>query len=550
MKIKKINLLCGIAIVLAFAACSLGGDLDDWREKAIEANTPPPDTRLTVTFYANGGSPAPGSFIAEYGNTIAEPPSMDKLFGIFDAWYKDQAFTAKWDFNKDTVIASTALYAKWIFDADEFQEWLIEEEEGLDASSPVEIKLDIDLGDMQAGSGWRRLLTAIGNAGKYVNLDLSACIMATSTFVTNSVSSSGKDRIVSLVLPNAARTIGDGRYKVFAVNFSSLKKVSGKNISSIANYAFQGNGSLVSIDFPAVTDIGNSAFSSCRGLASVNFPLLKSMSDGAFQECISLFTVVIPASVNIENNPFVGCTSLDAITITGNGPLKALEGGKALVLNNNHLVAYPSASGDVAMNYIKSIGAYAFRDCENLTSISFPAVTSIGGAAFFSCNGLSGIYFPEAISMGDSAFGYCKNLTDADFPKLTSMGSHAFGTGYGGTYDKLVNINFPVLIHIPDYAFSYRNSLSMVSFPEAVSIDYGAFGQNQSLTELHIPKVTSIGESAVSGSKLNKITIAAACSFYNNNSINSSNGGFIDYYNSKAQAGGTYAYVVGAWTGP
>ena len=57
---------------------------------------------------------------------------------------------------------------------------------------------------------------------------------------------------------------------------------------------------------------------------------------------------------------------------------------------------------------VKSVGASAFGDCTNLTSVSFPACTSVG----------------------TSAFGGCTNLTSVSFPACTSVGGYAFSEDY------------------------------------------------------------------------------------------------------------------------
>lgn len=77
-------------------------------------------------------------------------------------------------------------------------------------------------------------------------------------------------------------------------------------------------------------------------------------------------------------------------------------------------------------NRVTSIGNYAFTDCVNLTSVSFPEATSIGNSAFYYCNKLTSVSFPNVTSIGNSAFRSCPSLTSVSFPKATSIGSNAF----------------------------------------------------------------------------------------------------------------------------
>ena len=65
-----------------------------------------------------------------------------------------------------------------------------------------------------------------------------------------------------------------------------------------------------------------------------------------------------------------------------------------------------------------SIGEYAFKNCEKLTSIIIPkSVTSIGDGVFWGCRLLTNIDIPESVtSIGDEAFKNCENLTKITIP--------------------------------------------------------------------------------------------------------------------------------------
>ncbi|MGP1595135.1 MAG: InlB B-repeat-containing protein, partial [Treponema sp.] len=66
----------------------------------------------TVTFNANGGSPAPSNQPVRYEGT-ASTPSISKTGYTFGGWYKEAAFTTQWNFTTDTVTGNTNLHAKW-----------------------------------------------------------------------------------------------------------------------------------------------------------------------------------------------------------------------------------------------------------------------------------------------------------------------------------------------------------------------------------------------------------------------------------------------------
>lgn len=69
---------------------------------------------FSVTFDSNGGSQVSPYTGVEYGSTINEPSTPEKLEQDFDGWYKDSEFETAWDFANDTVTEDVTLYAKWV----------------------------------------------------------------------------------------------------------------------------------------------------------------------------------------------------------------------------------------------------------------------------------------------------------------------------------------------------------------------------------------------------------------------------------------------------
>ncbi len=68
----------------------------------------------TVTFESNGGS-----YVAPYvniptGTTIPEPATPTRDGFTFVGWYRNQAFTSKWNFATDILMSSITLYARWV----------------------------------------------------------------------------------------------------------------------------------------------------------------------------------------------------------------------------------------------------------------------------------------------------------------------------------------------------------------------------------------------------------------------------------------------------
>ncbi|MFA9378175.1 MAG: InlB B-repeat-containing protein [Lachnotalea sp.] len=65
-----------------------------------------------VTFNSNGGNEVTSQKV-ETGTLVTKSDNPTKNGYTFEGWYKDSAFTTKWDFSSDKVTENTILYAKW-----------------------------------------------------------------------------------------------------------------------------------------------------------------------------------------------------------------------------------------------------------------------------------------------------------------------------------------------------------------------------------------------------------------------------------------------------
>lgn len=166
---------------------------------------------------------------------------------------------------------------------------------------------------------------------------------------------------------------------------------------------------------------------------------------------------------------------------------------------------------------VTSIGALAFGDCPNLTSVTIPnTVISIGGSAFTACDGLSNVTIPNSVtSIGGYAFHLCSGLIDIIIPNsVESIGSNAFiGTPW---YD-----NQPAgLVYAGLVLYKYKGSMpsgTSITIEEGtLGISGSAFENCTGLTNIIIPNsVKSIGTRAFSGCcNLANIIIASDNQYY------------------------------------
>ena len=353
---------------------------------------------------------------------------------------------------------------------DEVSAYLSTAAGGSNPTNAIPLAVNIYLGTMtDASSAWRQLLSALEATGKLVKLDLSESSFYGTEFNPDNSVSTGKEYIVSFILPNTAKSITNvPKFATFRY-FSNLAYCSGANVISIGDGAFA-DCVLQSVSFPAAENIGESAFECCTALESVSFPAVKSIGGEAFIECTvlksvsfplatsigedaftfctalesvsfpavmsidfdafacctALQSVSFPAAASIGDCVFAGCTSLTSFTLSGSGPLSVIENGKVLVRNNTELLAYPSASGSITLTTITSIGCAAFTGCTALKNASFPEAESIGVDAFADCTALQSASFPAAESINECAFAGCTSLESVNIPAITSIGKDAF----------------------------------------------------------------------------------------------------------------------------
>jgi hypothetical protein len=362
--------------------------------------------------------------------------------------------------------------------------------------------------------------TSIGNEAFAVCDSLESVALPAATSISYAAFS-GCDSLVSVSLP-VATSIGDSAFYwcksltsialPVAISIGerafegceSLASIALPAATSIGNEAFASS-SLVSVSLPAATSIGDSAFYKCASLASVSLPAATSIGGWAFGDCNSLASVNLPASLmTIDGNVFSGCVNLTTITVDPANPAFTARTGMLLDKAEATLIAYPSASGNVTLPGIITIGYAAFLLCASLSSVDLPAATDIGERAFEGCESLASIALPAATSIGNEAFLACWGLASVDLPAVTSIGDSAFG----GT--SLTSVDLPSATSIGDFAFG-NTSLTSVDLPVATSIGDSAFS-GTNLAAISLPVATSIGDYAFSGTSLASVDLPVATS--------------------------------------
>jgi len=333
------------------------------------------DSLYLVIFNANGGAFSDGNEtkkVSAEGNSPIAPPDEPYLaWGNFLGWYTQPIGGSLFDFTMPVNVAIT-LYAHWFFDKDLLADWLKNQSGGDSEGDPLLLSMSINLDE------WQNLLETIEAAQKYVGLDLSRCDMNGTVFNPDSRVSNGKNKIVSIILPDKATGIAIGTSETTSAfnGFVNLMTFGGANLAVIGAYAFYNCAKLNPDALPAsVTSIGNYSFYKCTEMELAELP---------------------SGVVSIGNHAFDGCSKL-ALTELPDGLTK--------------------------------INSYSFQNCKNLVLIVLPTgVTEIGTYAFSGCVNLALTELPPAVkSVQTNVFNGCSSLTEMTvYDKITNIGTNTF----------------------------------------------------------------------------------------------------------------------------
>ena len=306
----------------------------------------------------------------------------------------------------------------------------------------------------------------------------------------------------------------------------------------VGKNAFSGCASLRQLSLPGVTQLGEAAFgvsdsdlskgtTTASGIETISLPALENgtstsyLANRIFENCVSLSSVTLSDNLNaLSSYMFKGCTALKSITL----PSKLVYMGIYTFQNSGlesvtipELVEHLGAKANTSATISASV--YLFDGCENLVSVTLPSkLQTIGAYVFRNCTNLSTITYtgyegegnslPASTSLiGNYSFNNCTSLGQIALPGTTTMGTYLFS---GCSALSQVTLS-DSLTSIPNSAFSYCTSLTEIVLPESLtSLDVNVFF-GSGLTTIEIPVgLTSVGNAAFSAcASLTGFTVAA-----------------------------------------
>ncbi|MBQ2783430.1 MAG: leucine-rich repeat domain-containing protein, partial [Alistipes sp.] len=162
--------------------------------------------------------------------------------------------------------------------------------------------------------------------------------------------------------------------------------------------------------------------------------------------------------------------------------------------NNVEIVSHEEVTQLASVNLpdVTEIGAQAFLDCSNLTSITAPKVQSIGdwglqGTAItsidmpllkearysaFCSTALTEVSLPSLETAGVIVFGHCKQLRTVDLPKLQNLSQQLFTR-----CTSLVSVNVPAATSMGNNVFKGCSELVSITLQGVTELTYEAFAE-------------------------------------------------------------------------
>ena len=265
----------------------------------------------------------------------------------------------------------------------------------------------------------------------------------------------------------------------------------GELLSSYGNLLLMSEDGTLTIP-ERVTKIGEGAFSNLEGLKTIIIPgTCKEIAQNAFAYNPTLETVIMEDGVEkIGAKAFTNCTNLISVEM----PDSVIEIGASCFALNMKLEKVRFS------NMLKTLNNQTFDGCSKLKEIKLPEHLEQINSLCFSGTNITNIKFPPNL----------KNIAGGDSlpPKIEDI-----NTNENNYFEFIDGVLYTKDLKTLIFALP---SVTSVNIKETVEkISQFAFSYCNLLTTINItPNVKSIGDSAFSNNKLNKITVSSGNNYF------------------------------------
>ena len=240
------------------------------------------------------------------------------------------------------------------------------------------------------------------------------------------------------------------------------------SLKTIGNYAFQNCTLLEEVDLNTVESIGKGAFKGCIVLSNLTLSTSNKFTiipESAFEDCISLTTVQFEIYLTEIGDYAFKNSGLATITKTTNYATYFSEVKK---LGKESFMGCKFTNIRYFSSTITNIGANAFKNCLELTTVTDYSIKFVGTSMFEGCTALTKFSSTSnTATLNNSAFKGCSSLTNLTLRQVSYIGELALsGTGItefkqGVQFDESAT-NLYRILKIKSSAFYNCKSLTTV----------------------------------------------------------------------------------------